>query len=372
MNWDIYVSKSEDLVTVKTSGLLSYEQINQMTIETFNTAMENDIRNILGDHRELDQQVSISNIYKLPRELLKEGIRRPSKVAVVYTKASTKEKNFELFETTARNVFIPVQLFTDIAEARLWLTEDDLRTFKTITNVIVLAIENARLHKKIETQLKAISAKAAHRIGNQTANYDAIEMDLEAELDNTVCDKDNLASIHKRLKKNTGNLKKMIGEIRLFGKPVELDKKLCSINAIVQDEVWLAKPQNIKILDKYDCNIPDILIDEGRFAESIKELLSNSMRAVNKINDVEGEINIITKLSIKNNDNAASIIIGDNGPGFQKNFPVFEPFNSTEPGNTGLGLATVKELIEKHGGTIEVGKSSLGGAQVECYIPLNK
>lgn len=121
MNWDMSISKLENLVTVKTSGLFNFEQIKKMTIETFNAATANGIGNILGDHRDLDPQISIFDMYNLPRDLLKEGVKQPTKVAVVYLKASTKAEEIEFFETTACNVAIQAKSFTNIEEARLWL-----------------------------------------------------------------------------------------------------------------------------------------------------------------------------------------------------------------------------------------------------------
>ncbi len=91
MNWDISISKSEDLVIVKTNGLFNVEQIKQMTKETFNAATGNGIRKILGDHRDLDPQVSILDIFNIPRELLNNGVKRPGKVALVYNGESPKK-----------------------------------------------------------------------------------------------------------------------------------------------------------------------------------------------------------------------------------------------------------------------------------------
>lgn len=63
------------------------------------------------------------------------------------------------------------------------------------------------------------------------------------------------------------------------------------------------------------------------------------------------------------------IAIQDNGPGFQPGFPVFEPFHSTDPSSTGLGLATVKELIEAHGGHIWM--TPCEGSRIEMELPVN-
>lgn len=256
-----------------------------------------------------------------------------------------------------------------------YFSEEDERIFEIIANVVALAIENARLHKKIETQLKTASGKAAHRIHNQAANYDGIILDLDNELENQIPNKDNLFEINKRLKTATINLKNMTAEFNKFGKPIELKKINCSINKIIKDEIWLAKPSSdIKIKKDLDLQIPNIILDEGRFAESIKELISNSMKAISKANqaNAKGLIKIVTKLCAYSEDMYVTVEIEDNGPGFPPNFPIFEPFASTDPQSTGLGLSTVKELIEKHGGTIQADKSMLGGACIKITLPIVK
>lgn len=250
-----------------------------------------------------------------------------------------------------------------------YFSQEDERIFEIIANFVALAIENARLHNKIETQLKAISAKAAHRINNQAANYDGIELDLEEELSNAVCSKDNLVKIRNRLTETTSNLKKMIGEFKSYGKPIELDRKPLSINRIIEDEAWYAKPpDSITIERLLDESIPNILID-GRFAESIKELIKNAMTAIKNSRNSKGMIQVSTHLHTVGAIHEVLVAIEDTGPGFPPKFPVFEPFNSTDPQSTGLGLATVKELVEKHGGVIAAHASPLGGACIEFTIP---
>ncbi len=65
------------------------------------------------------------------------------------------------------------------------------------------------------------------------------------------------------------------------------------------------------------------------------------------------------------------IRIVDDGPGFlEKEIPkVFERFFKGEKGNTGLGMAIVKDIINLHGGEIKIYNHSSGGAVVEIVFP---
>ena len=70
---------------------------------------------------------------------------------------------------------------------------------------------------------------------------------------------------------------------------------------------------------------------------------------------------------------AATVIVEDSGPGVPEDLRerVFDPFFTTKaPGHgTGLGLAIVQRIVHDHGGRIDVGASSLGGAAFSVTIP---
>ena len=249
-------------------------------------------------------------------------------------------------------------------------TAADEQYIETIANVVALAVENVRLHEQTENQLKSISMKAAHRINNQITNYDAIQLDLEDQARSAIADCQKLSEIATRVSQTTSSLKRMVTEFRNYGKPLVVDKKRANINTVISDEVWLARPpSNVSIKKEFDLSLIEVNLDAGRFAEALKELLRNSLKAIGSRG---GQILIRTIKGTSGADpGPASVVveIEDTGPGFPREFPIFAPFQSTDPQSTGLGLATVKELIEAHGGQIEASKGSLGGALIRMRIP---
>ena len=62
--------------------------------------------------------------------------------------------------------------------------------------------------------------------------------------------------------------------------------------------------------------------------------------------------------------------VEDNGPGIPIEIRdnVFDPFFTTRPSGTGLGLAMVQQIVTQHGGRIEVDESPLGGARFKLHI----
>jgi signal transduction histidine kinase len=69
---------------------------------------------------------------------------------------------------------------------------------------------------------------------------------------------------------------------------------------------------------------------------------------------------------------AATIEVLDDGPGFSPDARahLFEPFYSTRPQGTGLGLSYVRKIALAQGGSVEVEDAPGGGALVRVSLPL--
>ncbi len=69
---------------------------------------------------------------------------------------------------------------------------------------------------------------------------------------------------------------------------------------------------------------------------------------------------------------AVALIVRDNGPGLSDDAlaNLFVPFHTTKSGGTGLGLPISQRIVEQHGGIIEVGNTSEGGAYFGVLIPV--
>jgi len=82
-------------------------------------------------------------------------------------------------------------------------------------------------------------------------------------------------------------------------------------------------------------------------------------------------------VDIQKGNNRALVIIEDDGPGIPEDQykNVFKPFfrldksRSLNQAGVGLGLAIVEDIINSHGGSIQLGKSKLNGLQVKISLP---
>ena len=111
------------------------------------------------------------------------------------------------------------------------------------------------------------------------------------------------------------------------------------------------------------------MADEKQIRQACNNLIKNSYENItlNKIPD--GNISI--SFGIEND--FASITISDNGTGIDKSIisKILEPYYTTKAGNSGLGLAITKKIIDDHNGIILI-KPLKGnkGTSVTLKFPL--
>jgi signal transduction histidine kinase len=140
------------------------------------------------------------------------------------------------------------------------------------------------------------------------------------------------------------------------------------VNPIIDDIIDFYLPQAMVhsiILRKSLHNKPLVcLIDIGMLKQAILNLLINSQQAIGG----EGEIMVRTA----GDGQFAQIQISDTGKGIpaERLANLFEPYQSSRPDGTGLGLATVKKIIDAHEGTITVVSEPGQGTAFTIKLPI--
>jgi len=80
------------------------------------------------------------------------------------------------------------------------------------------------------------------------------------------------------------------------------------------------------------------------------------------------------RVTLKNAEDGRHAVLQfeDSGPGFAQEAlsKLYAPFNTTDKGKAGIGLAVARRIAEKHGGTLEVSNKKERGAIVEVLLPL--
>jgi signal transduction histidine kinase len=120
-----------------------------------------------------------------------------------------------------------------------------------------------------------------------------------------------------------------------------------------------------------EVEIPESVLIQGN-PEQIERLISNL------IGNIQAHVPSGSKVSVRLSQEAATVQLSfeDGGPGFPKGIlgddakPVrFRKGDSQKSGSTGLGLSMIYEVVENHRGSVEIGKSALGGARISITLP---
>ena len=168
----------------------------------------------------------------------------------------------------------------------------------------------------------------------------------------------------------------------------KMSKDIDEMENMLDDYLQFAKTQSQEGTTK---------IDLDNLLNSIKNELNNdNLKIINKSNvELKGRPNSLKRsfenviqngltygkrvfVTIQKGSNRALIIIEDDGPGIPEDQykNVFKPFfrldksRSLNQSGVGLGLAIVEDIINSHGGTIQLSKSSYNGLQVKISLPL--
>ncbi|MEO2018398.1 MAG: HAMP domain-containing sensor histidine kinase [Fuerstiella sp.] len=98
--------------------------------------------------------------------------------------------------------------------------------------------------------------------------------------------------------------------------------------------------------------------DRGQIRQVLENLIVNANQAL----DGGGEISV----ELTQNGHDAIIAVRDTGPGISEELrdQLFEPLFTTKAKGTGLGLTICRQLIERHGGTIELQDNDGAGRDI--------
>ncbi len=144
-------------------------------------------------------------------------------------------------------------------------------------------------------------------------------------------------------------------------KPARLDQWL---NGVLDEQQMT---DGIALERRLYANDALVSLDAERFRRVIINLIDNAAEALQQLEDRERKIDVQTRVT-----DCAEIIISDTGPGISSDVmpKIFEPLFSTKRFGTGLGLPTVKQIVEQHSGTIHITSEPGRGTMVQIKLPL--
>ncbi len=205
-----------------------------------------------------------------------------------------------------------------------------------------LAEANIKIKNERLTAIGELAASMAHDmknpLGTIRSGIDIIKRSLGPSKD--------MQDVMKRTERAISRISHQIEDVLNYVRVTPLDVKPMMIKSIIQSAIQSVNvPKNITI--EFDGSDAQINCDERKMEIVFINLILNSVQAIG--ND-GGTITI----RIRIRDNNVMVEIQDSGQGVPESIAadMFKPLVTTKQQGTGLGLASCKNIIEQHGGTI--------------------
>jgi PAS domain S-box-containing protein len=216
--------------------------------------------------------------------------------------------------------------------------------------------------------LGRLAAGVAHEINNPLAG-----ILIYAEILHRDMEEDDAGRQHvEEITNQTLRCKEIVTRLLEFSRQSLGQKTLIDLNDIISRCVKLINHQvlfhNIEIKQALDPNLPQIFADPGELQQVFTNLFLNAADAMKGL----GTITITSRAAFQRD--GVIITFTDTGSGIPPELrdKIFEPFFTTKPlgKGTGLGLSIVYGVIQRHGGSIEVGIPPGGGTTFTIRLPL--
>lgn len=242
-----------------------------------------------------------------------------------------------------------VEVFIDLSKVKR--LEEELARVKTLAAVGEMA---AMVSHEIRNPLGGI-AGFADLLDRDTPAHDPRKKYIQKIIEGV-----------EILNKNVGNLLAYSRSIQLTPRQIQMTGFLDGVIGLFEMELRRSQ-KKITVGKNYLKQNVVGKIDPEQFQQVILNLLQNSAHAIAE----QGTIELTLDSVSSGQEPMLYLKVSDNGLGMPPEVlkKIFTPFFTSTEYGTGLGLATVKKVVEAHRGEVKIKSASGKGTEVEIWIP---
>jgi PAS domain S-box-containing protein len=208
--------------------------------------------------------------------------------------------------------------------------------------------------------LGTLAAGLAHEIKNPLTSLVTFSRHLERRFDDTAFRERFQNVVPRELERINAIVERLLE----LARPTRMTLSLVRLPAILETVVELYANQleahRIDVVREYARDLPPIQVDQEGIYRVLVNLVANAIEAM----PAGGRLTL--RAGWSEDDDAlprrragrrgVRIEVADTGPGIpaSESDRIFNPFYTTKPGGTGIGLALAHKIVEDHGGTIRV------------------
>ena len=376
------LTESFNLMTEQLAAARTIAQQHQQEVENARAYLENILANLSSGVIVFDKALRIRAVNQSAEQILQ--IPLISFEGLTVEECAEQESGLRLLAAEIRGGFDSEEAgewqrqvlhFTADKEQVLLLRGSRLPQASGGGGVVVFDDITSLLQVQRTVAWGEVARRLAHEIKNPLTPIQLSAERLQHKLVSKLDEPD--AKILKRstetIVSQVEALKRMVNEFREYARVPELELCQVDVNRLVREVLALYQmsdntenesPQTPITLELTG-EISPVRGDPARLRQVIHNLLQNAQDALTGMEDAR-----IT-VQTRSVSNGIELSVIDNGKGFpeQVRAHAFEPYVTTKPRGTGLGLPIVKKIVDEHSGTIKIQNIQPHGAQISITLP---
>jgi signal transduction histidine kinase len=249
-------------------------------------------------------------------------------------------------------------------------TPEDLSVITLFASHAAIALKSShelgRARSGALAALGRVAAQVAHEINNPLGGLKIYAQLIRRRFGGH--DDKHGVGLADKVDQAVDRLAALVLDITAYGRPGDLKREPTDPDEIVQECLALAQgkiaEREIQVVSELDGSLGLLSLDARELHKAVMNVVVNAVEAM----EPGGTLTVRTR---RLDEGGVSISIADTGGGMDEATlgRSFDLFFTTKPGGTGLGMAIVRSVVDRHGGRLDIDTAPGRGTTIEISLP---